>query len=209
MPACSFDAKVNAADLPGCGRRRVFFSCGGRPGVNILNDWDGFGMRSTETTTVRYRRRRRGIVGFPNFIEIVQPLSYWFALLRPFPSDAPLRSGASCRRPPPESPALRLRLSEARMREEAARAYLHETAREWRPGAGPVYASAALRTKTFVTQEATRLCAELFCVERRTPLQARRAAGADTRGIVRRTALRASVAARARHAGAAVFRGLT
>jgi alkylation response protein AidB-like acyl-CoA dehydrogenase len=50
------------------------------------------------------------------------------------------------------------------MREEAARAYLHETARAWRAGAGPAYAARALRTKTYVTQEATRLCAELFAL---------------------------------------------
>jgi hypothetical protein len=50
------------------------------------------------------------------------------------------------------------------MREEAARAYLHETAREWRPAAGPSYAARALRTKTYVTQETTRLCAELFAL---------------------------------------------
>jgi len=50
------------------------------------------------------------------------------------------------------------------MREESLRAYLHETARAWTPGAGPAYASLALRTKTYVTQEATRLCAELFAL---------------------------------------------
>jgi hypothetical protein len=50
------------------------------------------------------------------------------------------------------------------MREEALRAYLHETARAWRPAAGAAYAARALRTKTYVTQEATRLCAELFAL---------------------------------------------
>jgi len=55
-------------------------------------------------------------------------------------------------------------LSDAQMREESLRAYLHETARAWTPGAGPAYAARALRTKTYVTQEATRLCAELFAL---------------------------------------------
>ena len=50
------------------------------------------------------------------------------------------------------------------MREESLRGYLHETARAWTAGAGPAYAALALRTKTYVTQEATRLCAELFAV---------------------------------------------
>src|SRR5204863_8710710 len=102
------------------------------PGVEILDDWDGFGMRSTESHTFRYTAApAEGIVGFPNFIEIVQPLTYWFALF----SAIPLGCAAAIRRelsaPAPESSALRLRLSEERMREEALRAYLHETARAW------------------------------------------------------------------------------
>jgi alkylation response protein AidB-like acyl-CoA dehydrogenase len=158
-------AKVDQADLPGCGVVEFFLVRPDAPGVNILNDWDGFGMRSTESHTVRYvSAPAEAVVGFPNFIEVVQPLTYWFALF----AAIPLGCAAAIRRelstPSPESPALRLRLAEARMREEAARAYLHETAREWRPGAGPSYAARALRTKTYVTQEATRLCAELFAL---------------------------------------------
>jgi alkylation response protein AidB-like acyl-CoA dehydrogenase len=77
-------------------------------GVEILDGWNGFGMRSTESHTVRYASAPAdGIVGFPN---------------------------------------------------------LHETARGWRAGAGPAYASRMLRTKTYVTQEATKLCAELFAL---------------------------------------------
>ena len=72
--------------------------------------------------------------------------------------------GASSRRRRPNRRRCALRLSDAQMREEALRAYLHETARAWRPGAGPAYAARALRTKTYVTQEATRLCAELFAL---------------------------------------------
>jgi alkylation response protein AidB-like acyl-CoA dehydrogenase len=59
---------------------------------------------------------------------------------------------------------LRLRLSEAVMRYEAMRAYLLETAGSFRPAAGPGYAARVLRTKTYVTQEATALCAELFAL---------------------------------------------
>jgi alkylation response protein AidB-like acyl-CoA dehydrogenase len=158
-------AKVDQADLPGAGVVEFFFVRPASRGVEILNDWDGFGMRSTESHTVRYTSApAEGILGFPNFIEIVQPLTYWFALF----AAIPLGCAAAIRRelstPAPESAALRLRLSDARMREEAARAYLHETARTWRPGAGPAYAARALRTKTYVTQESTRLCAELFAL---------------------------------------------
>lgn len=158
-------AKVDPSDMPGAGVVEFFLVQPTAAGVEILDDWDGFGMRSTESHTVRYHAAPAdGIVGFPNFIEIVQPLSYWFALF----SAIPLGCAAAIRRelaiPAPESPALRLRLSEACMREEALRAYLHETARAWRPGAGPAYAARVLRTKTYVTQEATRLCAELFAL---------------------------------------------
>ena len=158
-------AKVDPSQLPGAGVVEFFLVRPGAPGVDILNDWNGFGMRSTESHTVRYAAApAEGIVGFPNFIEIVQPLTYWFALF----SAIPLGCAAAIRRelstPAPESPALRMRLSDAQMREEALRAYLHDTARQWRPGAGPAYAARALRTKTYVTQEATRLCAELFAL---------------------------------------------
>jgi alkylation response protein AidB-like acyl-CoA dehydrogenase len=158
-------AKVDPSQMPGCGVVEFFLVRPKAPGVEILDDWDGFGMRSTESQTVRYEAApAEGIVGFPNFIEIFQPLTYWYALF----AAIPLGCAAAIRRelsaPVPESPALRLRLADAQMREEALRAYLHETARAWRPGAGPGYAARALRTKTYVTQEATRLCAELFAL---------------------------------------------
>jgi alkylation response protein AidB-like acyl-CoA dehydrogenase len=66
--------------------------------------------------------------------------------------------------PAPASPALRLRLSEAQMRYEAARAYLLDTASRYRAGGDAAYRARVLRTKTFVSQEATRLCAELFAL---------------------------------------------
>ncbi|RPI52788.1 MAG: acyl-CoA dehydrogenase [Acidobacteria bacterium] len=158
-------AKVNPSELPGCGVVEFFFVRPTARGVQILDDWDGFGMRSTESQTVRYNSApAEGVIGFPNFVEIVQPLTYWFVLF----SAIPLGCAAAIRRelstPAPESPALRLRFTDAQMREEALRAYLHETARDWRAGAGPAYAARALRTKTYVTQEATRLCGELFAL---------------------------------------------
>jgi hypothetical protein len=50
------------------------------------------------------------------------------------------------------------------MKYESLRAYLLETADGWRPAAGPEYAARVLRTKTYVTQEATALCAQLFAL---------------------------------------------
>jgi alkylation response protein AidB-like acyl-CoA dehydrogenase len=55
-----------------------------------------------------------------------------------------------------------MRLSDALMRYESLRAYLMETAAAWQPGASAAYVARVLRTKTYVTQEATRLCADLF-----------------------------------------------
>jgi alkylation response protein AidB-like acyl-CoA dehydrogenase len=72
-----------------------------------------------------------------------------------------LRASSS---PTPASPALRLRLAEVQMRYEAARAYLHETASQFRPGSDAAYRARVLRTKTFVAQESTRLCADLFAL---------------------------------------------
>ena len=158
-------AKVDPSEMPGCGVVEFFYVRPTSPGVEIMNDWDGFGMRSTESHTVRYRSApAEGILGFPNFIQVVQPLTYWFAMF----TAIPLGCAAAIRRelstPPPSSAAVRVRLSDAQMREESLRAYLHETARAWRPGAGPEHAARTLRTKTYVTQEATRLCAELFAL---------------------------------------------
>ena len=50
------------------------------------------------------------------------------------------------------------------MRYEAMRAYLFETADSFRAAAGPAYAARVLRTKTYVSQEATKLSAELFAL---------------------------------------------
>lgn len=158
-------AKVDPADLPGCGIVEFFFVDTRAAGVEILADWDGFGMRSTESQTVRYTGAPvEALMGFPNFIELVRPLQYFFCLFAAIPlgcAGAILRALAT---PTPESPALRLRFAEATMRYEALRAYLHETASQWRPAADAAYPARVLRTKTYVTQEATKLCAELFAL---------------------------------------------
>ena len=172
-------AKVSADEVPGAGVVEFFFVDVDAEGVDVLNDWDGFGMRPTESHTVRYTKARaRELVGFPNFLNVVQPLEYAFCLFAAIPlgcAKAILRAIAS---PTPQSPGLRLRLAEATMRYEAMRAYLLQTAEGCRAGAGAAYAARVLRTKTYVTQEATKLCAELFALGggrnyRRTSLVAR------------------------------------
>jgi len=156
-------AKVSADEVPGAGVVEFFLVDVASEGVTVLDDWDGFGMRSTESHTVRYTQARaREMVGFPNFIDLVRPLEYFFCLFAAIPlgcAKAILRATGS---PAPQSPALRLRLAEATMRYEAMRAYLLQTAAGFRAGAGAAYAARVLRTKTYVTQEATKLCAELF-----------------------------------------------
>lgn len=158
-------AKVDPADLPGCGVVELFVVDTDAPGVTILADWDGFGMRATESQTVRYESAPAAeILGFPNFIQTVQPLQYWFCLFAAIPLGCARSILEALARPAPASPALRLRFSEAQMRYEALRAYLLETAAGFRAAAGADYAARVLRTKTYVTQEATRLCAELFAL---------------------------------------------
>ena len=158
-------AKVDPGDLPGAGIVEFFFVNTRSPGVNILNDWDGFGMRSTESQTVRYdAAQARELMGFPNFIAAVQPLQYFFCLFAAIPLGCVRMMLSTLSNPTPSSPALRSRLSDAQMRYEAMRAYLLETAGQWKVAAGPAYGSRVLRTKTYVTQEATKLCAELFAL---------------------------------------------
>lgn len=158
-------AKVKPEDLPGAGVVEFFLVDANAAGVEILEDWDGFGMRPTESHTVRYAKApAREMLGFPDFIQTVQPLQYWFCVFAAIPlgcARAMLRAAGT---PAPRSPAMRLRLSEAVMRYESLRAYLLETARDFRAGAGPDYAARVLRTKTFVSQESTKLCADLFAL---------------------------------------------
>jgi alkylation response protein AidB-like acyl-CoA dehydrogenase len=103
-------------------------------------------------------------MGFPDFINQTQPLQYWFCLFAAIPLGCARAMLTSLGTPAPRSPALRVRLSDATMRYEAMRAYLLETAAAFRPAAGPRYAARVLRTKTYVAQEATKLCAELFAL---------------------------------------------
>jgi alkylation response protein AidB-like acyl-CoA dehydrogenase len=59
-------AKVDLAQIPGCGVVEFFLVRPTSPGVLIMNDWDGFGMRSTESHTVKYAAApAEEIVGFP------------------------------------------------------------------------------------------------------------------------------------------------
>ncbi len=152
-------------DAPAGGPNVEFFLVDAHgPGVTILDDWDGFGMRPTESQSVRYDGAAGELLGFPGFLAAVQPTHYWFMLFAAIPlgcAGAILRALST---PAPSSPAVRLRLSEATMRYEAMRAYLRETARAWEYGASPAYRMRVLRTKTYVAQEATKLAAELFAL---------------------------------------------
>jgi alkylation response protein AidB-like acyl-CoA dehydrogenase len=135
------------------------------PGVEIMSDWDGFGMRSTESHSVRYTNAVADhMLGWPNFIDDSQSLSYWFCLFSAIPLGCATSMLEALSVPAPQSPALRLRLSEARMRLEALSAYLQETALRWHLRRDRAYAMRVVRTKTYVTQESTRLCAELFAL---------------------------------------------
>ena len=135
------------------------------PGVTVGADWDGFGMRSTESHSVRYEDApARELIGYPGFIETIHPFSWWWCLFAAIPLGCAASMIRALGAPAPASPALRLRLSEALMRYEAARAYLLETASQWRSGAGAAQIARVIRAKTYVTQEATRLAADLFAL---------------------------------------------
>jgi alkylation response protein AidB-like acyl-CoA dehydrogenase len=158
-------AKVSQEDLPGAGVVELFLVATDAPGVTIARDWNGFGMRSTESQTVTYDNApAMRMWGYPDFLASAQPLGYWYHLFAAIPLGCAAGMLELLSVPAPSSPAMRLRLAEARMRLEAMSGYLHETAREWRPAAGAAYAARVLRAKTYVTQEATKLCAELFAL---------------------------------------------
>ncbi len=156
--------KVTEGDLAGGGPVEFFLVDAHAPGVKILSDWDGFGMRSTESHGVRYHDAPAELLGFPNFVECVQPAHYVFCLFAAIPLGCVRSILAALGTPAPSSPALRLRLSEAAMRYEAMRAYLRETAAGWRPGSSAAYRMKVLRMKTYVSQESTKLAAELFAL---------------------------------------------
>lgn len=158
-------AKTDPAELPGCGVVEFFLVSTRAAGVAIADDWDGFGMRATESQTVRYDgARAEALLGFPDFIARVQPLQYWYCLFAAISLGCASALLDLLATPAPGSPPLRLELARARMRTEAMRAYLRETASQFRPAAGPDYAARVLRTKTWVTEQATALCAELFAL---------------------------------------------
>jgi alkylation response protein AidB-like acyl-CoA dehydrogenase len=158
-------ARVEPEDLPGCGIVEFFLVPTRASGVAVMDDWNGFGMRGTESHTVRYEAARATApLGFPGFIDAARPLEIWFCLFAAVALGCAVSALRAAGSPAPASPALRLRLSEAQMRYEAARAYLLESASGFRPGADAAYRARVLRTKTFVTQEATRLCADLFAL---------------------------------------------
>ncbi len=158
-------AKVAQQDLPGAGVVEFFFVPTRADGVEILDDWDGFGMRSTESQTVKYHgAAAEFMLGFPDFIATVQPLQYWFCLFAAIPLGCAAAVIRALGEPAPSGPAMRVRLSDAVMRYEALKAYLLETAALWQPGPNPGLAARVLRTKTYVTQESTKLCAELFAL---------------------------------------------
>jgi alkylation response protein AidB-like acyl-CoA dehydrogenase len=113
-------AKVTPDELPGCGVVEVFLVPTRTDGANILDDWNGFGMRGTESHTVRYASARAtAVLGFPNFLDVARPLEIWFCLFAAIPLGCAASMLRALGSPAPSSPALRLRLTEAQMRYEA------------------------------------------------------------------------------------------
>lgn len=158
-------AKIDPSDMPGAGIVEFFFLDVHGPGVQVMDDWDGFGMRSTESHTVRLENApATGMLGFPDFIAQWGPQNYWGCLFAAIPLGCASAILSEMGIPAPTSPALRLRFSEALMRYESLAAYLRETASMWEPGATPARNARVLRTKTYVAQESTALCASLFAL---------------------------------------------
>jgi len=159
-------AKVTQDDLPGAGIVEMFYVRTGAPGVTIAEDWNGFGMRSTESQSVRYDDAPAdGYMGFPGFLEGLAPVGLWYCLFAAVPLGCAASMLEQIATPAPQSPALRLRLAEAQMRIEAMRAYLYETAVLRGETRDPrSMTMRVIRTKTYVTQESTKLCAELFAL---------------------------------------------
>jgi alkylation response protein AidB-like acyl-CoA dehydrogenase len=159
-------AKVTQDDLPGAGIVEVFYVRTDAPGVTIAEDWNGFGMRSTESQSVRYDDApAEGLLGYPDFLESAAPVAVWYCLFPVVSLGCAAGMLEQIGTPAPQSPALRLRLAEAQMRIEAMRAYLHETAVLRGETRDPrSLTMRVIRAKTYVTQESTKLCAELFAL---------------------------------------------
>jgi len=158
-------ASVGQTDLPGAAAVEFFLIDASSPGVHVQSDWNGLGMRSSESHTVLYEDApAREILGYPMLLEIAQPWAFSFCLFTAIPLGCARGILQEMSTPVPTSPAVRLRLVEAQMRYEAARAYLLETARGWEPGSSEAWRSRVVRTKSYVAQEMTRLCGELFAL---------------------------------------------
>jgi alkylation response protein AidB-like acyl-CoA dehydrogenase len=156
-------AKVSDEDLPGSGVVEFVRDERDSAGVTVANDWDGFGMRSTESQSVSYvDAPSQAIVGFPNFLEALAPTTYWYCLMGAISVGCAAGILRLLGDPAPASPALRSRFADAQMRLEAMRAYVREVAREWQPAAPPAYSQRVVRMKTYVTAQAVTLGAELF-----------------------------------------------
>lgn len=156
-------ARVDPAELPGAGIVEWFFLDVKAPGVTVLDDWNGFGMRGSESHSVRLEGVvAKEVVGFPNFIDHVKASPWWSCMF----AAIPLGCAQTCLKAlgHPTSPALRARLSEALMRYESLRAYLRETATQYRPRSDAAFMQRVIRTKTHVAEQSTRLCAELFAL---------------------------------------------
>jgi alkylation response protein AidB-like acyl-CoA dehydrogenase len=122
-------------------------------------------MRGTESHSVLYEAARATApLAFPNYIELARPLEFWFCLFAAVSLGCARSMLHALGAPAPTSPALRLRLADAQMRYEAARAYLLESAAKVRAGSDQATRARVLRTKTYVTQESTRLCADLYAL---------------------------------------------
>jgi acyl-CoA dehydrogenase len=158
-------AKVDPEELPGCGIVEMFLVPTRAEGARIMSDWNGFGMRGTESHTVRYESARASaVLGYPSYLATATPIEYWYCLFAAIPLGCAGSMLRALGTPAPTSPALRLRLAEAQMRYEAARAYLLDSASRFVAGSDAAYRALVLRTKTFVTQESARLCADLFAL---------------------------------------------
>ena len=135
------------------------------PGVAVAADWDGFGMRSTESHSVRLAgAAAREQLGWPGFLDGARPTSWWWCLFAAIPLGCAAAVLRAVGTPAPKSPAVRARCADALMRIESLRAYLRDTASRWRPAGPRELEARMLRTKTYVSQEATRLCGELFAL---------------------------------------------
>ena len=110
-------AKVAPEELPGAGVVEFFLVRTDAAGVAIGSDWDGFGMRSTESQSVRYTDAPvEELLGFANYLALVQPLQYWFCLFAAIPLGCARGILDALGTPAPASPALRLRFAGATMR---------------------------------------------------------------------------------------------